>query len=82
MLLSGQYLSSTSSVYNEYYPQVESISASLANQIAGLSTFLNVTNAHYFCKSSNAYSYDVDGNYMFDYYVGNPDILTGHTYID
>lgn len=60
-----------SAVYDEYSPTANSISGDLAVLTADLNTMLTATYASYFCKSSSIYSYNVDGEYLFDWFVGN-----------
>ena len=60
-----------SSIYDEYSPTIDSISSELNTLTSDLNTMLTATYASYFCKSSSIYSYNVDGEYIFDYFVGN-----------
>jgi len=46
-----------------------------------LSTYLNTTYSHYFCKSTNSYSYDENGSYLFDYFINNSNYLTNDYYV-
>lgn len=71
-VLSVEYLSAISDVYDLYYPTVENLSVRLQEEKDTLSVFLNTQYDYYFCKSDNTYCYDEDGNYMFDYFIGNP----------
>ena len=60
-----------SSLYDEYSPVANSISGEIDILDNDLDTLLTATYASYFCKSDSIYSYDIDGNYMFDYFIGN-----------
>ena len=42
---------------------------------------LTSTYSSYFCKSSSIYSYNVDGSYMFDYFVDNPQYSIDNSYV-
>lgn len=52
--------------------------ATLANDFI---TSITKTYACYFCKSTSLYSYETDGTYKFDYYVGDTNFLNNNCYI-
>lgn len=81
LVLQNEYLSAMSALYDEYYPWIQSISNDFDAEKSQLSTYLNSTYSHYFCKSTNSYSYDENGSYLFDYFVGNSNYLTDDYYI-
>ena len=80
-VLQTEYLSAVSAVYDEYDPQIQQISADFDAEKDKLSICLNQTYSHYFCKSTNSYSYNENGDYKFDYFIGNSNYLTDDYYI-
>lgn len=80
-VLSEEYLSAVSALYDEYDPQIQQISLDFNAEKDKLSICLNQTYSHYFCKSTNSYSYTENGDYKFDYFIGNSNYLTDDYYI-
>lgn len=79
--LSVQYLSGVSATYDEYIPTIDEISVEFQTKKEELSICLHQTYDYYFCKSDNVYCYDEDGNYLFDFFVGNSNYLEDDYYI-
>ena len=69
-----------SSIYDEYYPVVDELSTSMAALTSDFNTLITKTYVNYFGKSNSIYCYDINGTYLFDYYIGEGRYLNDDSY--